>query len=141
MRASQAFAIALVTAPDLKTGRQLAKTALESRLAACANIVPRIESHYWWRGKLETSGEVLLLFKTARAKLAALEKIILAQHPYDTPEFVVVPLTAGSRRYLGWLADSLRSPKPGAAARRHAWRQKSRRVRARGLQGLVGPVP
>lgn len=118
MRAAEAFAIVLVTAPDRKTARQLAKTALASRLAACANIVPRIESHYWWRGKLEISSEVLLLFKTARTKLAALEKMILARHPYDTPEFVVVPLTAGSRRYLGWLAESVRSPKPGAADRR-----------------------
>jgi periplasmic divalent cation tolerance protein len=97
------FAIVLVTAPDLKTARALAKAALQARLIACANLVPKIESHYWWQGKIESSAEVLLVLKTQKSKLAALEKMILAQHPYDTPEFLVLPLSAGSQKYLDWL--------------------------------------
>ena len=108
MKSASKFALVLVTAPDLKTARALAKTALQKRLAACVNLVPRIESHYWWEGKLEHGTEVLLLLKTSVSKLVALETCILAQHPYDTPEFLVVRLDTGSRRYLGWLGQSVR---------------------------------
>jgi periplasmic divalent cation tolerance protein len=105
MKSAAAFAIVLVTAPDLKTARALAKAALQAQLIACANLVPKIESHYWWQGKLESGAEILLILKTAKPKLAALEKLILARHPYDTPEFLVLPVRAGSRKYLAWLAE------------------------------------
>lgn len=100
------FAVVLVTAPDLKTARQLARAALDARLIACANLVPRIESHYRWQGKIERGAEVLLMLKTTSKNLAKLEKLILTCHPYDTPEFLVLPLRAGTRRYLDWLATS-----------------------------------
>jgi periplasmic divalent cation tolerance protein len=106
MKSALRFAIVLVTAPDLRTARALARAALQGRLIACANLVPKIESHYWWRGKMESSPEVLLIFKTQKSKLPALEKLILAQHPYDTPEFLVLPLNMGSGRYLEWLNRS-----------------------------------
>jgi periplasmic divalent cation tolerance protein len=105
------FRLALVTAPDLKTARQLARAALEARLIACANLIPRIESHYWWQGKIELGAEVLLILKTTTARLTKLEKLILSKHPYDTPEFIVLPLNGGNRRYLDWIATSCR---PGA---------------------------
>jgi len=105
MKSASRFAIALVTSPDLPTARALARTALNARLIACANLVPRIESHYWWQGKIVSSGEVLLILKTRKSKLPALEKLILTRHPYDTPEFLVLSLNAGSRRYLDWLAQ------------------------------------
>jgi periplasmic divalent cation tolerance protein len=104
------FTIVLVTAPDLKTARALAKAALSARLIACANLVPKIESHYWWQGKIESSAEVLLVLKTQKSKLAALEKLVLAQHPYDTPEFLVLPLSAGNEKYLDWLGRDGVSP-------------------------------
>lgn len=100
--------LVLVTAPDLKTARKLARAALAGRLAACANLVPKIESHYWWQGKIESSSEVLLVFKTTTRRLAALEKLVVKLHPYDTPEFVVVNLSAGNSRYLAWLTAECR---------------------------------
>jgi periplasmic divalent cation tolerance protein len=106
MKSARPFALVLVTAPDLKTARRLARAALKARLIACANLIPRLESHYWWRGKIERGNEVLLLLKTTRARLARLEKFILAEHPYDTPEFVVLRLDQGSKRYLDWLKAS-----------------------------------
>jgi periplasmic divalent cation tolerance protein len=106
MKPGTKFAIVLVTAPDLKTARVLAKAALRAQLIACANLIPKIESHYWWRGKIESGAEVLLVLKTQKSKLAALEKLILAQHPYDTPEFVVLPLSAGNKKYLDWLKSN-----------------------------------
>jgi len=104
MKSAAKFSVILVTAPDLKTARGLAKAALKSKLIACANLIPKIESHYWWQGKIESSAEVLLILKTQKSKLNALEKLILARHPYDTPEFLVLPLSAGSNKYLDWLA-------------------------------------
>ena len=106
MKVGRQFNVVLVTAPDVKTARALAKAALRSRLIACANFIPRIESHYWWRGKIESGTEVLLVLKTPKSKLAALEELILAKHPYDTPEFLVLPLEAGNERYLDWLNQS-----------------------------------
>lgn len=97
------FRIALVTAPDLKTARRLARAALDARLIACANLVPRIESHYRWRGKIERGSEVLMILKTTAKCLVKLEKFIIAAHPYDTPEFIVIDLRGGNRRYLDWL--------------------------------------
>jgi periplasmic divalent cation tolerance protein len=107
MKTAARYAVALVTAPDLPTARALARAALEARLIACANLVPRVESHYWWQGRLERGAEVLLVLKTTRARLAALEKLVLARHPYDTPEFLVLPLQAGTARYLAWLGASV----------------------------------
>jgi periplasmic divalent cation tolerance protein len=106
MKAATKFSIVLVTAPDLKTARLLAKAALKTKLIACANLVPKIESHYRWRGKIESAREVLLILKTTKSNLAALEKLILARHPYATPEFLVLPLNAGSQKYQDWLAAS-----------------------------------
>ncbi len=101
--------MALMTAPDLATGRKLAKAALANRLIACANLVRGVESHYWWRGKVESASETLILMKTTRGKLAALERLILRHHPYDTPELVVLALHSGTDRYLAWLRQSVRT--------------------------------
>ncbi len=109
MKSTAQFSIVLVTAPNRKAARQLAAAALAGRLAACANLIPAVESHYWWQGKIERGAEVLILFKTTRRRLAALEKLILQKHPYDTPEFLVLPIEAGDERYLHWLTDSVRA--------------------------------
>lgn len=106
--AATSYSVVLITAPDLRTARKLAKAALTKRLIACANLIPKVESHYWWQGKIETGTEVLMLLKTTASKLRALEKLILTEHPYDTPEFVVLPLSRGNKRYLDWLAGSVR---------------------------------
>ena len=101
------FKLILVTTPDLKTARRLAQAALAARLIACANLVPKIESHYRWLGKLERSTEVLMVMKTTQMRVAALEKLIVAKHPYDTPEFVVLNMAGGAKKYLAWLAESV----------------------------------
>lgn len=106
MKRAVPFAIVLVTAPDLKTARILVKKALQRRLVACGNLVPKIESHYWWKGKIEKSAEVLIVFKTTRKQLAALEKLVLKIHPYETPEFLILEIASGTKRYLQWIESS-----------------------------------
>jgi len=102
------FVIALVTAPDLNVARKLAKVILQAKLAACANLVPKIESHYWWKNKIESGAEVLMILKTTQTKLAKLEKCVLENHPYDTPEFIVLPIASGNKKYLDWILESVR---------------------------------
>ena len=108
MKAGKKFSFVFVTAPNIKVARKLARGALRAKLVACANIVPKIESHYWWQGKVESGAEVLIVFKTTQSKVVALEKFILANHPYDTPEFVVLPIAGGNERYLDWITASVK---------------------------------
>jgi periplasmic divalent cation tolerance protein len=104
--ASHIFLV-FVTVPDQKTGRTLTRSILSAHLAACVNLVPGLESHYWWQNKLERSREVLMLIKTTRRHLKGLERLILQKHPYDTPEIVAVPLGRGNSRYLKWLSANV----------------------------------
>jgi uncharacterized protein involved in tolerance to divalent cations len=106
MKAPADSRLILVTAPDLRVARDLARAALKARLIACANLLPGIESHYWWKGRMERGAEVLLVLKTTARRVAKLERLIIDRHPYDTPEFIVLSLAGGNRRYLDWLAGS-----------------------------------
>ncbi len=103
--------IVLVTAPNLKMARKLVQTALRRRLVACANIVPGLESHYWWKEKLERSREVLILFKTTQRCVLKLQALVAAEHPYTTPEFVSLRVDQVSDTYLTWWLDSIRRSK------------------------------
>lgn len=107
MKAAAGFSIVLVTAPDLKTARRLARAALSAKFVACVSLIPGLESHYRWQGKIECNSEVLLLLKTKKSKLRLLEKLISSEHPYDTPEFIATPITGGSEKYLRWIANSV----------------------------------
>ena len=109
MKTGSNFSIVLVTAPDLKTARRLTRAALKAKLVACVNLLPKIESHYWWQGKLERGSEVLMILKTTRRALRKLETLVLRLHPYDTAEIVVLPVSRGSERYLAWWRDSCRA--------------------------------
>lgn len=111
------YLVVLVTAPDMEAARRLARAALEARAAACANLVPGLESHYWWQGKLETSAEVLLIFKTTRRRLSALEQVVTQAHPYDTPEILALPVRQGAEKYLRWLGAEVRPPVRKGAGR------------------------
>jgi len=108
MKSETKIVLVLVTAPNLKAARQLSRAALEARLIACANLIPHIESHYWWQGKIESAPEVLLILKTTSARVGLLEKLILSKHPYDTPEFIFLKVARGNKRYLNWLAGAVR---------------------------------
>ena len=101
--------VALVTAPDEDTAASLARAFVESRLAACVNLVPRIRSIYRWQEKVEDEAEVLMLVKTRRALVAALQARLLELHPYDTPELLVLPVEHGAPGYLAWIAEVTRA--------------------------------
>ena len=105
--------IVFVTAPDQATARALARRALTQRLVACANIVPQVESHYWWDDKLESAAEHLIIFKTTTSQLSTLQDLITTEHPYDVPEFIAIPLQDGNPDYLNWIrAECIPPTKP-----------------------------
>jgi periplasmic divalent cation tolerance protein len=111
MHAAEEYSCVFVTTPNMTVARKLAAAILNQRLAACANLVPKIESHYWWQGQIQSSSEVLLLFKAPTSKLAELEQCVLKNHPYDTPEFIALKLDHGNERYLEWIGASTAKPK------------------------------
>jgi periplasmic divalent cation tolerance protein len=105
MKTSRQARIVLVTCGSIKEGRRIARNVVAKRLAACVNVVlSPLESVYTWKGKLEESREFLLIIKTTAKRLSELEREVKRLHSYDVPEFVVVPIIAGSKEYLAWLS-------------------------------------
>jgi len=97
-----AHCLVLTTVSTADQAHALAQHLLREHLAACVQI-HAIQSHYVWKGEVCLEGEFQLQVKTRTALYEALERAILARHPYETPEIVQVPITAGSAAYLGWV--------------------------------------
>lgn len=98
----------MTTTSGKADAERIARTLLEERLAACVQIAGPVTSLYRWKGALETAEEWLCFIKTGADQYAALEKAIRKVHPYEVPEIVALPVTAGSRDYLEWLRGELR---------------------------------
>ena len=105
--ASDHFVIVLTTLPIDSDAERFASQLVEEKLAACVSVLPAMRSIYRWKGAVERADERQLLLKTSSTRLAALEAAIRARHPYEVPEFVVIPITGGSADYLSWLAENL----------------------------------
>src|SRR4029077_14208797 len=102
------FRLVLVTCSSLPEARKISRSLLQKHLAACVNIYTApVESIYRCKGKIETAREHLLLIKTTTRRLKSLEREVLRLHSYETPEFLVRPISSGSKAYLRWLAASL----------------------------------
>lgn len=95
--------VVLVTAPDEATGRGLARSVVDERLAACVNVVPGIRSVFRWEGAVEEATEVLLILKTTAARVETLRARVVSLHPYEVPEFVVLAVDGGLDAYLAWI--------------------------------------
>jgi periplasmic divalent cation tolerance protein len=99
--------VIFVTVPTRKEGKRLAMRLVQEGLAACVNIVPGIESHYRWQGRMEKSKELLLLVKSSSSHFKKLEKRIRQLHRYNVPEVLALPVAHGSKPYLSWLKNAL----------------------------------
>jgi periplasmic divalent cation tolerance protein len=91
------------TVDSEEAANQIARAVVERRVAACAQVLGPITSTYWWEGAIESSQEWLCLIKSTESRFAALEDAIREHHPYDVPEILSVPVSAGSSAYLDWL--------------------------------------
>jgi periplasmic divalent cation tolerance protein len=96
-----------VTVKEIEEARKIAKSIVKRRLAACVNILPEVESCFWWKDKLETEKEVMLSIKTRVALLPELIKSVKRLHSYGVPEIIAVPIVGGSRDYLEWMDSEL----------------------------------
>lgn len=99
--------VVFVTAPSRKVAERLAKGILSKKLAACVSLIPGIHSWYWWKGKVASDPEVLLVIKTAASRMESLRRWIRANHPYELPEFLALPVAYGDASYLKWIEASL----------------------------------
>ena len=103
------YIVVLSTVPDANTGQKIARKLVEQRLAACVTLSELRESIYWWKGNIEQEQEYLLIIKTRKSLYSKLERGILNLHPYDVPEIIALPVTAGNEKYLGWLSSETAS--------------------------------
>jgi len=102
--------IVLTTCATQEEAAHLGRALVEERLAACATLIPAVQSIYRWQGQVESATETLLLLKTGPAQIPALEARLHALHSYQTLEFLVLPVEAGSRGHLDWLFGCLPEP-------------------------------
>ena len=98
--------LVLTTLPADADAAAFARTLVGERLAACINLLAPMESVYEWEGEMQRDTERQLIMKTVRARVDALWQRVRELHPYDVPEFVVLPVVDGSDAYLRWLAES-----------------------------------
>lgn len=96
--------LVLTNCPDEETANAIALAVVEAGLAACVNILPRVQSIYRWQGKVESATEIPLLIKSTAALYPALQAAITERHPYDVPEIIALPITRGLPAYLNWVA-------------------------------------
>ncbi len=103
--------VVLITTPNEDVAAKIAEALVAEHLAACVNILPSITSVYRWEGALQRDSEILLIVKTRQALLQSkLIPRVKALHPYDVPEVIALPITAGAADYLNWLAECTASP-------------------------------
>ena len=100
--------LVIVNCPDEEAANALALAAVEARLAACVNILPRVQSVYRWEGRIESATEIPLFFKSTATSYPALEALIRERHPYDLPEIIALPIAHGLPAYLDWVAAETR---------------------------------
>ena len=102
--------VVLVTCGSQKEARKIARTLVEQRLAACVSAIgARVASTYRWKGEIESAKEFLLIIKTSKKRFPALRDAVSKLHSYEVPEIIALPIAAGSRPYLDWIAASVKS--------------------------------
>ncbi len=106
-KAMSELRIVLCTFPDADVARQIGTSLVEKQLAACANLVPGVESIYRWQGKTESATEVLVIFKTTAAAYPAFAAALAEAHPYDVPEIIALEPAAVAGSYLDWCLQSV----------------------------------
>ncbi|RME12930.1 MAG: divalent-cation tolerance protein CutA [Aquificota bacterium] len=100
------YYVVFITVP-VEKGQELAEFIIQNRLGACVNVVPEVNSIYWWKGNIEKDRESLLVVKTSAKRFEELLKGVKSVHPYTVPEIIALPIVAGNEDYLKWIDDSL----------------------------------
>lgn len=99
------YIVVLVTVKNKKEGAKIAEALLAQKLAACVNMLDGVESHFLWKGNVDTAEESLLIIKTRRVSFKDVRKVVKDLHSYDVPEIIALPIIDGDEGYLGWVGD------------------------------------
>ena len=97
--------VIFITTSDEQEAQAIAKLLLEKRLIACANIVSKVNSIFWWQGNLESENECMLILKTKAPLLDEVVEMVKSSHSYDVPEIIALPIIGGNDDYLKWIGD------------------------------------
>jgi periplasmic divalent cation tolerance protein len=100
--------VILITTSSEPEAHKIAELLLSRRKAACVNIVPRVDSSFWWQGKLDSARESLLIIKTEASLLPEIIDLVKTAHSYEVPEIIVLPIIGGNEDYLKWIDDEVR---------------------------------
>lgn len=103
------YIVIFITCPHKKEANKIAQKLVEKKLAACVNIVEKVESFFWWQGKVERANEALLIIKSKKEKLAKIIKAVKLMHSYAVPEVIALPISGGNKSYLRWVNESCKS--------------------------------
>ena len=103
---SQEILLALSTFPDAETARKISNQLVTEKFAACANILPAVESIYRWKEKIESGNETLVLFKLSENRQSAFQEKLRSLHPYEVPEIIFIPISSGLPEYLHWVTEN-----------------------------------
>lgn len=98
--------LALSTFPDQETAREISNELVTKKLAACANILPGVESIYRWKEEIESGNETLVLFKLSEDRQSAFQEKLRALHSYEVPEIIFIPISSGLPEYLRWVTEN-----------------------------------
>ncbi|ARM76579.1 divalent-cation tolerance protein CutA [Acidianus manzaensis] len=101
--------VVITTVSELASGKKIAKTLVEEKLAACVNIIPYVKSIYTWEGKIVEDDEAFLVIKTESSVKDKIIKRIKEIHPYELPEIITLDITGGLENYLNWIRENVKS--------------------------------
>src|SRR5437899_11544017 len=104
--------LALSTFPDVETARRISNKLVAENFAACANILPSVESIYRWKEKMETGSETLVFFKLSEDRQSAFQEKLRSLHPYEIPEIIFILVTNGLPEYLRWVIENCAECRP-----------------------------
>ena len=102
------YIVIFVTCSSEPEAHKIAQLLLTARKAACVNVVPRVDSAYWWQGKLESTAESLLIIKTRSSLLAKVIELVKSSHSYEVPEIIALPIVGGNKEYRKWIDNETR---------------------------------
>jgi len=107
------YVVVLVTASSPEEGSRIAGTLVKERLCACVNVAAGVRSFFWWEGEVQEQGEVLLVCKTTKDRVSAIEETVRKLHSYTVPEVIALPVVKGSADYLDWVSKETQTADGG----------------------------
>lgn len=105
---SSPYIVLLITTATAEEAQRISRVLLEQKKVACVNIVPRVNSLFWWQGKLDSAEESLLIVKTKASLLSEIVSLVKEIHSYDIPELIALPIIGGNQDYLEWIQKEVR---------------------------------